>query len=346
MKTTVVYHRADFDGLFCREIAKKFLPDAELIGWDFGDAPLSIKTEQLYVLDLPLDRPFGFTFEGLNMVNDENVRGRGYRFGNTTAQNVVWIDHHKTSIESHPEDIPGYRIDGVAACRLAWQWFASDHDEIERRRGDKAVYSCVKLPTKEQFVNREVSEPYAVRLAGEYDIWDKRDPDAELFQHGLKSRDLTHDWGSLLRLDEKLSISAIETLVDVGHQNLCRPDGTTPNPTVLSLLSSGRVLQYARAQEYREVILEQGFDVTLEGYRYLACNSHELDIRSQLFEAGIKPEHDGLLGFTFNGKDWRVSLYHVPHKTDIDHSVIAKKYGGGGHKGACGFRVKTLPFPL
>jgi len=35
-KTTVIYHRADFDGLFCREIARKFLPGAELIGWDGG----------------------------------------------------------------------------------------------------------------------------------------------------------------------------------------------------------------------------------------------------------------------------------------------------------------------
>ena len=34
MKTTVIHHSADFDGLFCREIARKFLPGAELIGWN------------------------------------------------------------------------------------------------------------------------------------------------------------------------------------------------------------------------------------------------------------------------------------------------------------------------
>jgi uncharacterized protein len=91
------------------------------------------------------------------------------------------------------------------------------------------------------------------------------------------------------------------------------------------------------------VILEQGFDVEFEGHKYLACNSHELDIRSQLFDAGIKSHHEGLLGFTFTGSDWRVSLYGIPGK-DIDHSEIAKRYGGGGHKNACGFRAKTLPF--
>lgn len=41
MKTVVIYHRADFDGLFCREIARKFLGDqAEYIGWDYGDAKI------------------------------------------------------------------------------------------------------------------------------------------------------------------------------------------------------------------------------------------------------------------------------------------------------------------
>lgn len=35
-----------------------------------------------------------------------------------------------------------------------------------------------------------------------------------------------------------------------------------------------------------------------------------------------------------------VSLYHSPHENkDYDLSKIAVKYGGGGHRGACGFRV-------
>jgi len=36
---------------------------------------------------------------------------------------LVWIDHHKSAIEKYGATTPGYRIDGVAACRLAWQWF-------------------------------------------------------------------------------------------------------------------------------------------------------------------------------------------------------------------------------
>lgn len=112
-KIVVIYHRADFDGLFCREIAKKFLPDAELIGWDYGDAKLPFPSEgTVYVLDLSPE-----CFESVPQHQER----------------LIWIDHHKSAIEKFPATIPGYRIDGVAACRLAWQWFylSNQHDLSE-----------------------------------------------------------------------------------------------------------------------------------------------------------------------------------------------------------------------
>lgn len=215
----------------------------------------------------------------------------------------------------------GYRIDGVAACRLCFQWFSHGYGGgigmeqcyIENRSGN--------LPTKHDFVERTVSEPLAVRLAGEYDVHDLRDERAELFQHGLRSEDLeaTGAWNQMLELDD------------------------TAERRVRDLLNNGRTLQFARANEYRDVITQQGFTVQFERLTFLACNSHELDIRSQLFEAGIKPHHDALMGFTFTGKDWRVSMYRIDGK-DTDILSIAKKHGGGGHPGACGFHINKLPF--
>lgn len=306
-KTTVVYHSADFDGIFCREIAKKFIPDADFIGWDYGDPLLKFPEDgTVYLMDLSPDCFASFVNAGPAMI-----------------ERLVWIDHHKSAIEGaigkYSAVIPGYRIDGVAACRLTYQWFTRGHNP-----SDDAV-ATFQLPTKEEFIHRKVSEPYAVRLAGEYDIFDKRDPDAELFQHGLRTRNIdTAMWG------------------DTPYWTIILSNLIEAKALVNDLLVSGRYLQYAREQEYKEVITQQGFDATFEGYTYLACNSHELDIRSQLFEAGIKPHHDGLLGFTWTGKDWRVSLYGVRGPVGIDHSLIAVKHGGGGHINACGFRAKTL----
>lgn len=300
MKTTVIHHSADMDGIFCREIARHFIPDAEFIGWDFGDKPLPIPTEgTIYVMDLPVDRVFDASFSP------------GHENGEWLKR-VVWIDHHKSSIESHPKSIPGYRIDGVAACRLAWHWF------LQQQR--KALGMIWLLPDKTKFIDRIVEEPWAVRLAGEYDIWDKRDPDAELFQHGLRSQELDPvDWENLLS------------------------SGSTSERVVHALLNQGRAVQYAMTIQNKDVIRKNGFTVQWEGLTFLACN-HGL-YNSHLFTAGIRPEHDALLGFCMrsNGK-WTVSLYGVPGKPDIDLSIIAVKHGGGGHKQACGFTRNKLPF--
>ena len=81
---TVIHHSADYDGIFCREIARKFLPDAEFIGWDYGDAPLTFPNEgTVYVLDLPPEKPFG-----RELTLDEKER-------------VIWIDHHRSSLEQY-----------------------------------------------------------------------------------------------------------------------------------------------------------------------------------------------------------------------------------------------------
>lgn len=303
-KTTVIYHRADFDGLFCREIARKFLPDAELIGWDHGDDPLTIPDGPIYILDLPVDRVFGFKYEPENVNQNPPQHPAG----------LVWIDHHKSSIQTHPDTIPGYRIDGVAACRLAWQWFQKTRiDDIPANRITFA------LPDKQGFVDRQVSEPWAVRLAGEYDIWDKRDDDAELFQHGLRSEELyPNTWEALLS----------NSIGDEG--------------TVARLLNQGRALQFARTKENASIIREIGFQFEWEGLTFLACNAARYN--SHLFTSGLTPGHDACFGFKWTGKDWSVSLYHAPGKEHHDLSLIASKYGGGGHRGACGFRTDKLPF--
>lgn len=285
---TVIYHKSDFDGIFCQEIAKHFLPDANLIGWEYGEPEPVVPLEHdLWIMDLSVP-------------------------GLMDHPRLVWIDHHKSAIEKYPATIAGYRIDGVAACRLAWQWFT--HDIARHVMSDPSY-----LPLKGEFVRREVSEPLAVRLAGEYDVWDKRDSDADLFQHGLRSQELTDSvWRSLL-------------------------DKTESPDVVIDLLKQGFVVAYATQRHNDLVIGNNGFDLEWEGLKFLACNNGSYN--SHLFIAGIKPHHDALLGFTMRAnRKWTVSLYGAPGKPNVDLSAIAVKYGGGGHKQASGFTIEKLPF--
>ncbi len=341
MKNTVIYHSADYNGIFCREIARKFLPDAELIGWNFGDGiiPLSSQSEMLYVLDLPLDRPFGFDFskpfpDGITPPNCP-----------TSYENIVWIDHHKSSIESHPQAIPGYRIDGVAACRLAWQWFTA-MEAAKMKEGSGMGCHKPELPSKQDFIDSKVAEPIAVRLAGEYDIWDKRDPRAEMFQYGLRSRELTEfDWSDMLSM-KRATIEEIEQLIAVGHRDLLEPDGSTIPAIVSGLLSNGAICQRYAQQADASICKSRTWLMEWEGLKFLCVNSARFN--SLLFAAKDLPEtgHDALLGFCYDGKCWTVSLYHARHRTDLDLSQIAMRHGGGSHRGACGFTCLKLPFDL
>lgn len=309
MKNTVIYHRADFDGIFCREIARKFLPpDTEFIGWDYGDPfPVVPPGDRLYILDLSVEPLM-------------------------SHPNLIWIDHHKTAIQKFSPGTPGYRIDGVAACRLTWQWFTKFAELHHPSAGSFAV----PLPTKEEFIERKVIEPLAVQLAGEYDIWDKRDPRAELFQHGLRSQELTDNvWDILLSGPTK----PVEC-VGPGGQPVVQ-DGLA-EILVQTLLEQGEILQYAKAKENESIIKKNGFTAKFEGLTFLACNASHYN--SLLFTAGIKPEHEALLGFCWREGAWAVSLYGVPHRPDVDLTPIAVKYGGGGHRQACGFKVANLTF--
>jgi hypothetical protein len=174
------------------------------------------------------------------------------------------------------------------------------------------------LPTKENFLEDKVSEPLAVKLAGLYDVWDHRDPRAVAFQSGLRSVELTKDsWDALLDSNELGFVS--------------------------QLVHRGQIIQEYAKRLDASIIQANGFDLRWEGLTFLALNSARCN--SLAFEAGIQPHHDALLAFKWTAKGWLVSLYGLEDSV-LDLSQIAVKYGGGGHRLACGFTCRTLPFAL
>lgn len=290
MQTTVIYHSADYDGIFCQKIAQKFLPETNTnyIGWDFSDAPLTPPLfGDIYILDLPVNQVFGIK----DIESNQSLLSR-----------IIWIDHHKSAILSHPVSLKGYRIDGVAACRLTWQWF-----------------NTANLPEKQSFINRMVNEPLSVRLAGEYDVWDHRKDGDEEFQFGLDC--LAPEY-----IDTMLSFDSVATL------------------TVNHAITLGKAAMACYAKRDADIVNKRSFIKNWENLNFLTLNTAKCN--SQTFKVKDVPEtgHDAIMAFNYDGKEWNFSLYHAAHKTDIDLSIIAAKYGGGGHKGACGFRLKVLPF--
>ena len=77
-----------------------------------------------------------------------------------------------------------------------------------------------------------------------------------------------------------------------------------------------------------------------EGYRCICING-SLGSSVMFDTVYDKKKHDLMLIFVnCNNTFWKISLY--TYSEDIDVGAIAKKFGGGGHRGAGGFTVKSL----
>lgn len=319
----IIYHDADFDGKLSNEVCRYWLakqhPEATVLsfGWDYG-RPWPDPTHRMCDAELIPYAPQDWTaYDAIYIVDlsvDELMPLHSLR------EKIVWIDHHKSAIDKwdHPDmnqltglvefhQFNGIRIDGVAACRLCWQWFV---------RGEEG-YADNQL-SKSLFTDRLVDEPRLIRLAGEYDVWDKRDPDAEPLQYGLRS------------LDGERFASLIE-------EQFAWNSGVNAG-LLFKTISNGRMLMSYSQKQADEHARKHACDVRFHGLTF-CCLNIGAPGNSTLLRAAVKPHHDALMAWSYRGDHVSVSLYHAPGREHHDLSAIAKFWDGGGHKGACGFRV-------
>lgn len=161
--------------------------------------------------------------------------------------------------------------------------------------------------------------PFAVRLTSDYDTWNfnYREP-PHLFWAGMNVNDQnpsSKTWNFLLN-----------------HNEPEKAEGFAQN-----ILQAGNVIllyQYKWGKDYMKSI---GFETTLDGHPIYACNICKVNSH---FFIDVIDDYDLVSCFSFDGSQWLVSIY----SEKVDCSEIAKKYGGGGHKGASGFTCQELPF--
>lgn len=362
MNPICYYHRADFDGVCSAAIVKKFVPDCELYGIDYGDPFPWDKVEPLEANGMKsLRRVFMVDF---SLKPDEMKRL-------SEVCDLVWIDHHKSAIEGCAGlDINGIRSTALAGCELAWELFAE-------RAGDHS------LPV-----------PESVRLLGRYDVWDAENPDwprIEAFQFGMRTYDLMNPadirWRVFLDLSSEVEPGYVQEAIDSGTaildyrdqeaKSLCA-DGAfgvelripTDRPASCKLETEGYTTiekQHVRLEAYDPAdgacgfgtVLDPADDYDISGpiirveladdtwkavdkFWCVALNSAQRG--SWQFNSVYDPsQHDAMVVYCMlkSGK-YRVSLYST--KEEVDCGAIAKALGGGGHKGAAGFICDELPW--
>lgn len=207
----------------------------------------------------------------------------------------------------------------LSCCRLL-VWI-DHHETAIEEKGESFFYGNQQIGlgaceiTWKYVFNLPV--PRAVRLLSMYDVWDHSDPDTLPFQYGFRLNFDTRPenqelWSGFFYDDAQLVGETIE---------------------------EGKIiLQYEKRQN-EKFCRAYSFEGDFHGLRAIIANKGFSN--SMLFDSVYDPQkHDLMISFCrLPLQKWTVSLY----STTVDVGEIAKKYGGGGHKGSAGFQCDVLP---
>lgn len=167
--------------------------------------------------------------------------------------------------------------------------------------------------------------PDLIDLLGTYDTFDNRDEEyweneVMPFQMGMKLKAPDPSENYLWWYNR---INAARDRID--HRTIEQ-----------TILEGELVLNYQENEDCK--IMKNAFEVDFEGYRAIAVNTTRSNSRAfkSVWDEG---KYDIMLvWYNVGGVKTIISLYTT--KDDIDVSLIAKKYGGGGHRQAAGFIIE------
>ena len=247
-------------------------------------------------------------------------------------RDVIWIDHHKSSIdmiEEMPElsDLYGYRVIGISGTGLSWI-YALNHLALDREGVTDLVLNNATSKIDQiqdtytpistlmgGSILRQLMIPTTLHLINRWDIWDIDDRVLD-FKYGL---DISGpiDLLGVLESDE----------IDFRTQSKAIHDGV--------------VIRRHVEKEDKENCDKNGFEIKIQyennTYSCFCLNTNHF---SSLAFGDRVNDYDIVMPFNYNGRKWRYSMYTV--KTGVDCSRIAKRFAGGGHPQAAGFTTDNL----
>lgn len=219
------------------------------------------------------------------------------------TRRVVVLDHHKTA-EADLRGLPS--IDTP-------QWDKDGNGVAVLFNMDKSG----ALITWEYFHGKD-SIPWLIKYISDRDLWKFEYEETKIIHEYLKSVSFNFEnWTDISRsLDDQTGTG------------------------FLKILAAGEAVLNANSKTTKS-ICERTRVVNFEGYKVGVVNA-----TSNWSEVGnyVMENFDVDFAISYGDIETGDTLYSLRsnERTDVDVSTIAKKYGGGGHKYAAGFKTKRL----
>lgn len=158
----IIYHDEDPDGWMSAAIILSKYPDSETYQIRKSRDELELKKgyDEVYVVDSSL-----YDEKNLLFMKEHNKR-------------LIWIDHHKSVIETYAKEYEGLRDTSTSACTLAWKYM---------------------------YPNKEI--PPAVMHISDYDTWTFKEPNTKKFIAYLQSLEFGKEIENMSVLLQKNDLS-------------------------------------------------------------------------------------------------------------------------------------------
>lgn len=220
------------------------------------------------------------------------------------VKSFIWIDHHKTALDEAEQH--GFCVDG------------------------EQIVGIGACQLTWEYLNPGKLLPIAVYLLSKYDVWNHDDSRALPFQYGFRMFENTLPENQ--ELWEEFLNSRAST-----YDKVC------------DVVRIGNIVLKYEQQQNEKYCKTYAFETRLTditGRVYHAVCVNKGFTNSKVFDSVYdSSRHDLMITFCRlkpPAHKWTVSLYS--DKAEIDCGVIARGFGGGGHKGAAGMQVSELPF--
>jgi oligoribonuclease NrnB/cAMP/cGMP phosphodiesterase (DHH superfamily) len=203
--------------------------------------------------------------------------------------------------------------------------YANVHPEVKFKGvlGDNTKSACELLW---EYFYPNIRVPYAISKISLFDTW----------QHNFADDILNFYYGAEIKSEMNPESKFWKDMFS----------DVTNTGTIQDIIDAGVMIRSYNSMKDASYARDHAFETEFEGFKAIVINigfAGSFKFKS-VYDA---TKHDIMVAFSRRANHiWKISVYS--EKNYVDCSAICKKYGGGGHKGAAGFEVKTdeLPFKI